>query len=109
MSKGNAKIEGMVGDLGMTDIQYNIVLSIFFIPYILLEVPSNVLLKKFKRPSTYIGILVISWGTVMTFTGIVKNFTGLMICRVLLGIAEVCSQSPKQSLTSQHNTRSNLR
>lgn len=51
-------------------------------------VPSNVVLKKFKRPSTYIGILVVSWGIVMTFTGMVKDFAGLMVCRVLLGVAE---------------------
>lgn len=63
-------------------------MSIFFIPYILLEVPSNIVLKKFKRPSHYIGILVLSWGIIMTLTGIVKNFAGLMICRVLLGVAE---------------------
>lgn len=63
-------------------------LSIFFIPYILLEVPSNVILKKFKRPSTYIGILVVSWGTIMTFTGLVTDFAGLCVCRFLLGVAE---------------------
>ncbi|KAF4554522.1 MFS-type transporter-like protein 70 [Elsinoe fawcettii] len=85
---GNAKIEGMDKDLGLDGIKYNIALSIFFVPYILLEVPSNIILKKFKRPSTYIGILVVSWGIVMTFTGLVKNFAGLMICRVLLGVAE---------------------
>lgn len=72
----------------MDGIQYNIALSIFFVPYILLEVPSNIILKKFKRPSTYLGILVVSWGLIMTFTGLVKNFTGLLICRVLLGVAE---------------------
>jgi hypothetical protein len=33
---GNAKIEGLIDDLGMSGIQYNIVLSIFFIPYVLL-------------------------------------------------------------------------
>ena len=69
-----------------TDCQHR--LSIFFIPYILLEVPSNIVLKKFKRPSTYIGILVVSWGIIMTFTGLVKNFAGLMVVRVLLGVAE---------------------
>jgi MFS family permease len=84
---GNAKIEGMNDDLGLTGIQYNIALSIFFIPYILLEVPSNVLLKKFKRPSTYIGILVVSWGIIMTCTGVVNDFTGLMVCRVFLGVS----------------------
>lgn len=63
-------------------------LSVFFIPYILLEVPSNVVLKKFKRPSTYLGILVVSWGIVMTFTGVVTNFAGLVVTRIMLGIAE---------------------
>ncbi|KAL5339839.1 major facilitator superfamily domain-containing protein [Aspergillus crustosus] len=85
---GNAKIEGMVEDLGMSGVQYNTVLSIFFVPYVLLEVPSNILLKKFTRPSTYLGILVLSWGVIMTCTGLVKNFAGLMVVRVLLGIFE---------------------
>ncbi|THZ76163.1 MFS general substrate transporter [Aureobasidium pullulans] len=83
---GNAKIEGMIEDLGMTGVQYNIVLSIFFIPYVLCEVPSNILLKKFKRPSYYLGILVTSWGIIMTCTGLVRNFAGLMVVRILLGI-----------------------
>lgn len=68
--------------------QYNIALSIFFIPYILLEVPSNVILKRFTRPSTYLGILVVSWGLIMTCTGLVQNFAGLMVTRLLLGAAE---------------------
>ncbi|KAG9769112.1 putative transporter [Exophiala dermatitidis] len=85
---GNAKIEGMIEDLGMTGVQYNTVLAIFFIPYVLFEVPSNILLKKFKRPSTYLGILLLAWGIVMTCTGLVQNFGGLMTTRVLLGIFE---------------------
>ncbi|KEF57115.1 uncharacterized protein A1O9_07305 [Exophiala aquamarina CBS 119918] len=85
---GNAKIEGMIEDLNMTGVQYNTVLSIFFIPYVLFEIPSNILLKKFKRPSTYLAILVVSWGIVMTLTGVVKNFSGIMAVRVLLGIFE---------------------
>ncbi|RYP66377.1 hypothetical protein DL769_006039 [Monosporascus sp. CRB-8-3] len=85
---GNAKIEGMVEDLGMTGVQYNTVLSIFFIPYVLFEVPSNILLKKFKRPSMYLGILTLGWGIIMTCTGLVNNFGGLMTTRVLLGIFE---------------------
>ncbi|EME80266.1 uncharacterized protein MYCFIDRAFT_204524 [Pseudocercospora fijiensis CIRAD86] len=95
---GNAKIEGTTKDLGLSGIQYNIALSIFFIPYILLEVPSNIILKKFKlpsniilkkfkRPSTYLGILVVAWGIVMTFTGLVKNFAGLMVRQVQTRLA----------------------
>ncbi|OHE96301.1 major facilitator superfamily transporter [Colletotrichum orchidophilum] len=85
---GNAKIEGMVEDLGMTGVQYNTVLSIFFIPYVLFEVPSNIILKKVKRPSFYLGTLTLSWGIIMTCTGLVRNFGGLMVTRILLGVFE---------------------
>ncbi|KAK7214671.1 hypothetical protein V2G26_002674 [Clonostachys chloroleuca] len=85
---GNAKIEGLMEDLKLDGTKYNIALSIFFVPYILLEVPSNTLLLKFKRPSTYLAILVTTWGVVITLTGIVQNFAGLVVCRLLLGVFE---------------------
>ncbi|KAK8124147.1 hypothetical protein PG999_004065 [Apiospora kogelbergensis] len=85
---GNAKIEGLLESLNMTGEQYNIALSIFFIPYILAEVPSNMILNKFTRPSIYIGMIVLSWGIIMTLTGIVKNFGGLCAVRVMLGLFE---------------------
>lgn len=84
----NAKIEGLVEDLGLDGVQWNIVLSVFFVPYVLLEVPSNMLLKRFKRPSIYLGILIFCWGIVMTMMGVVKNFAGLLVTRILLGIFE---------------------
>ena len=36
----------------------------------------------------YIGILTLSWGIIMTCTGLVRNFAGLMVTRVLLGVFE---------------------
>lgn len=54
------------------------------------------MLKKFKRPSTYLGLLVVSWGIVMTCTGLVKNFGSLMATRVLLGIFESVYQDIHQ-------------
>ncbi|KAH6887432.1 major facilitator superfamily domain-containing protein [Thelonectria olida] len=85
---GNAKIEGLADDLNLVGSQWNIVLSLFFIPYILLEVPSNMVLKRFKRPSVYLGTLVTIWGIIMTFHGVVKNFAGLLAVRLLLGVFE---------------------
>lgn len=35
MTIGNANIEGLSDDLGLTGTQYNIALSIFFIPYVI--------------------------------------------------------------------------
>ncbi|KAF4468799.1 inner membrane transport yfaV [Fusarium albosuccineum] len=85
---GNAKIEGLADDLNLVGNQYNIVLSLFFIPYILLEIPSNILLKKFSKPSVYLGSLVTIWGVIMTLHGVVKNFGGLLAVRILLGVFE---------------------
>lgn len=87
-SEQNAKIEGLAEDLNLDGVQWNIVLSVFFVPYVLLEVPSNMLLKKFKRPSVYLGTLITIWGIVMTMMGVVKNFAGLLVTRILLGVFE---------------------
>ncbi|KAF2015069.1 MFS general substrate transporter [Aaosphaeria arxii CBS 175.79] len=84
---GNAKIEGMDKDLGLTGNQYNIASTIFFVPYIIFEIPSNIVLKK-VRPSIWLSFLVVSWGIVMTCMGAVQNFKGMLACRVMLGLAE---------------------
>lgn len=66
---------------------YNIALFIFFIPYILFEVPSNLVLKK-MRPSTWLSLIMILWGIATVGMGLVNNFEGLIAMRVLLGFFE---------------------
>jgi MFS family permease len=85
---GNAKIEGLEKDLNMKGADYNIANMIFFIPYILCEVPMNSILILFKRPSTWLGFITTSWGIVMTCSGFCQNFGGLVVCRFILGIFE---------------------
>lgn len=85
---GNAKIQGLENSLNMKGSDYNVASMIFFVPYILCEIPSNVILLKFKRPSIYLGILVSCWGIVMTCSGVVQNFGGLVATRFLLGVFE---------------------
>lgn len=58
---GNARIQGLEKDLHMSGQDYNIALFVFFIPYILLEVPSNIILKK-VAPSTWLSVLMFIWG-----------------------------------------------
>ncbi|PCD44664.1 hypothetical protein AU210_000120 [Fusarium oxysporum f. sp. radicis-cucumerinum] len=84
---GNAKIAGMNDELELTGRQYNIVLTVFFIPYAILEVPSNIILK-LTRPSIWLPSIMLACGIVLTLMGIVQNFTGLTIARVFLGIPE---------------------
>ncbi|KAK5998874.1 putative transporter [Cladobotryum mycophilum] len=84
---GNAKIEGLIEDLHMTPNQYNWCLTVFFFTYAAFEVPSNLLLKKL-RPSRWLPLIMVCWGTVMTLMGIVKNYHGLLIARLFLGLTE---------------------
>lgn len=58
---GNAKIEGLEKSLSMKGNDYNVATMVFFVSYIVCEVPSNYLLVKFNRPSTYLGIIVTLW------------------------------------------------
>jgi sugar phosphate permease len=84
---GNAKIEGLLEDLHMSGPQYNWCLTVFFFTYCLFEVPSNVLLKRW-RPSIWLPTIMVAWGVVMTLMGIVQDFKGLLIARLFLGVAE---------------------
>jgi hypothetical protein len=58
---GNARLQGLEKDLNMKNNDYNIALFIFFIPYILFEVPSNFLLKRIA-PSWWISGIMFGWG-----------------------------------------------
>lgn len=58
---GNARLQGLEKDLNMTGHDYNIALFIFFIPYILFELPSNLFLKKLP-PSSWLSGIIFCWG-----------------------------------------------
>ncbi|KAH6607284.1 MFS permease [Trichoderma cornu-damae] len=85
---GNAKIEGLQEDLNMSPSQYNLCLTIFFFTYAAFEVPSNLLLKKL-RPSRWLPLIMVCWGIVVTLTGLVQSFHGLLAARLFLGVMEV--------------------
>ncbi|KAK1228308.1 hypothetical protein PQX77_008653 [Marasmius sp. AFHP31] len=84
---GNARLQGLEADLGLVGNQYNIALTMFFIPYCIFECPSNLILKR-ARPRIWLPGITVVWGTVMTVMGLVKNYPQLVTCRVFLGIAE---------------------
>ena len=58
---GNARLQGLEKDLRMKGQDYNVALFVFFIPYILFEVPSNLLIRKIA-PSTWLSSIMILWG-----------------------------------------------
>lgn len=86
-SIGNANIEGLSVDLGLTGAQYNMCLTVFFFTYSVFEVPSNMMLKRL-RPSIWLPTIMVAWGIVMTLMGIVQNYGGLLATRIFLGLTE---------------------
>ncbi|MEA5103520.1 MFS transporter [Pantoea sp. S18] len=78
---------GMTQDLGLTALQFGLASGIFFIGYILLEVPSNLALHKFGA-RRWLARIMISWGIVSLLFTWVSSVEGLYTLRLLLGIAE---------------------
>lgn len=83
----NAKIFGLAKDLGLTGVQYNTCLTMFFIPYIVFEIPSNILMKKFT-PRIWLSGCMFMFGVVEVCQGLVQNYGGLLATRFFLGLFE---------------------
>lgn len=66
--------------------QYETALSILFVAYILMQVPSNLLLNYMGRPSLYLGFFVCAWGLVSALTSQVTSYGAIVACRFLLGL-----------------------
>lgn len=62
--------------------------SILFVGYILMQVPSNLLLNKIGKPSLYLPGAMMIWGLVSTLTCTAQGFSGLLAVRFFLGFVE---------------------
>ncbi|KAJ9137120.1 MFS general substrate transporter [Pleurostoma richardsiae] len=100
----NARIQGLVKDLDLTGNRFNIALFVYFIPYILLEVPSNMLIRR-VRPSLYLGGLMFCWGVINMSMGFVKTYGGLVALRFFLGAFEAGVLPGMIYLTSMYYKR----
>ncbi|KAG0647793.1 putative transporter [Hyphodiscus hymeniophilus] len=84
---GNAKTDGLEKDLHFKSNQYNIILSVFYVPYVLGAPPLGMLGKKFG-PSVVLPILMASFGSFTILTVAATNFGGMMALRWFLGMSE---------------------
>jgi MFS family permease len=91
--------------VGLTGNQFNISLAVFYVLYIVCEIPSNLVLKtiggniwipaivrRFTSSGSSIAHAlcsqVIAWGVVTTLTSLVQNYAGLLAIRIMLGACE---------------------
>ena len=58
---GNAVIQGLPEDLALVGHQFNVALLILFIPFVLLEIPSNIVMKRIN-PSTWLSVALFGCG-----------------------------------------------
>ncbi|PAV20477.1 MFS general substrate transporter [Pyrrhoderma noxium] len=84
---GNARIAGLQRDTHLVGNQFNTALAVFYASYIVSELPSNWILKRMK-PNRWLPFIVGAWGVVTTLSGLVQNFRGLVVIRIMLGFCE---------------------
>ena len=77
----------MNADLAMTAEMYGIAAGIFYVTYIIFEVPSNVLLTRVGA-RRWIARIMVSWGIIAAGMSLVQTPTQLYVMRFLLGAAE---------------------
>ncbi|KAF7561150.1 hypothetical protein G7046_g2985 [Stylonectria norvegica] len=84
---GNAKTAGMDKDLHFKSNQYNLALSIFYIPFVLTAPPLGILGKKYG-PSRVLPCMMLVFGSMTVLAVTAQNWAGIMALRWFLGMAE---------------------
>ncbi|KAK9474434.1 major facilitator superfamily domain-containing protein [Dipodascopsis tothii] len=84
---GNAKTDGLEADLGLVGNQYNILLSVFYVPYVLCAFPIALLGKRFGV-ALVLPLLMVGFGGMSLISAGCHNWGGLMTTRWFLGTFE---------------------
>jgi MFS family permease len=84
----NARLAGMDKELGISiGNRYTSLVMMFFIPYILFELPANLAMRN-VGPAKWLGAIGFAWGIVTIGMGFVHSWGALLACRVFFGAFE---------------------
>ncbi|KAK2616014.1 hypothetical protein N8I77_002733 [Diaporthe amygdali] len=83
-----AKLAGLEEDLGLSSTEYETAVSILFVGYLLMQIPSNLFLNKLGKPALYLPACMIVWGIISAATASCYNAAGLLAVRFFLGFVE---------------------
>jgi len=84
---GNARVAGLQADLNMTDRQFSFALTISYIPYLVAQLPTGLLVKRVGA-NILLPALSILWGLTTALQGLVTTYGGLITARFFLGLFE---------------------
>src|SRR6476659_6431741 len=77
----------MSADLGFSDRVYGLGVSMFFLTYVLFEIPGAVIVDRWSARK-WIARIMISWGVVTILTGFIHSAGQFYAARFFLGLAE---------------------
>ncbi|SCU93811.1 LADA_0G05028g1_1 [Lachancea dasiensis] len=83
----NAKTDHIDKDLGIVGQQWNNMLSIFYIPFVLFAFPLSLVIRKYNAANV-IPMLMFTFGSISLLSATVFNYGSLMAARWFLGICE---------------------
>ncbi|TFK43577.1 MFS general substrate transporter [Crucibulum laeve] len=83
-----ARLRGFEKDLHLEGSQFATILSVLYVGYILMQIPSNMYLSSVGRPSVYLPSCMVIWGLLSIATGFTTNFLGALVTRFFLGFVE---------------------
>src|SRR5262250_346614 len=77
----------MSADLGFSDRVYGLGVGVFYLTYVLFEIPGAIIVERWSARK-WIARIMISWGIVTIFTGFVHSAAQFYTARFFLGLAE---------------------
>ncbi|KAF2278845.1 MFS general substrate transporter [Westerdykella ornata] len=102
----NARIEGLEKGLNMPPQGYNTCIWIFFIPFVLIEIPSNMIMGLPRvKPNVFLGLNMLILGVVAMCQGLTHSYGGLLALRFLMGIFEATLPAGAAFLIGEYYTR----
>ena len=83
----NARLAGMQDDLGMSDTMWSAGISLFYVGYIISQLPATVYLAK-GLPRYQMPLYVAAWSVVTTCMAAMSTGWSFLVCRFMVGLAE---------------------
>ena len=83
----NARLAGMQEDLHMSDVEWSAGISLFYVGYIISQIPANIIIAK-GQPRILLPIIMLCWSVVTICMPLVTRPWGFMLCRFIIGITE---------------------